>query len=117
MGSHIDTQPSGGKFDGNYGVLAGLEVLRTLDAAAIETEKPLGVAIWTNEEGSRFVPVMGGSGAFSGVFTVDHLLAQRDTDKITFRATRGRPGMPAPRRSAGVRSTHISRRTSNKVRC
>jgi len=84
MGSHIDTQPSGGKFDGNFGVLAGLEVLRTLNDAAIETEKPLGVAIWTNEEGSRFVPVMGGSGAFAGVFSVEHLLAQRDTDGVTF---------------------------------
>ena len=83
-GSHIDTQPSGGKFDGNYGVLAGLEVLRTLGAAGIETEKPVGVAIWTNEEGSRFVPVMGGSGAFAGVFTVEHLLAQRDVDGVAF---------------------------------
>jgi N-carbamoyl-L-amino-acid hydrolase len=83
-GSHIDTQPSGGKFDGNYGVLAGLEVLRTLNAAGVTTEKPVGVAIWTNEEGSRFVPVMGGSGAFAGVFTVDHLLAQRDVQGIGF---------------------------------
>jgi len=83
-GSHIDTQPSGGKFDGNYGVLAGLEVLRTLAAAGIETEKPVGVAIWTNEEGSRFVPVMGGSGAFAGVFAVEHLLAQRDVDGVAF---------------------------------
>ena len=74
-GSHVDTQPSGGKFDGNYGVLAGLEVLRTLNDAKIATEKPVGVAIWTNEEGSRFVPVMGGSGAFAGVFTLEHLLA------------------------------------------
>ena len=83
-GSHIDTQPSGGKFDGNYGVLAGLEVLRTLDAAGIATDKPVGVAVWTNEEGSRFIPVMGGSGAFAGVFTVEHLLAQRDADGIAF---------------------------------
>ena len=74
-GSHVDTQPSGGKFDGNYGVLAGLEVLRTLNDAGIVTEKPIAVAIWTNEEGSRFVPVMGGSGAFAGVFTLEHLLA------------------------------------------
>ena len=73
-GSHIDTQPSGGKFDGNYGVLAGLEVLRTLNDAKVATDKPVGVAIWTNEEGSRFVPVMGGSGAFAGVFTLEHLL-------------------------------------------
>jgi len=83
-GSHIDTQPSGGKFDGNYGVLAGLEVLRTLKDADIVTENPVGVAIWTNEEGSRFVPVMGGSGAFAGVFTLEHLLRQRDGDGITF---------------------------------
>ncbi len=83
-GSHIDTQPSGGKFDGNYGVLAGLELLRTLHDANVVTEKPIGVAIWTNEEGSRFVPVMGGSGAFAGVFSLDHLLAQRDVDGVTF---------------------------------
>ncbi len=83
-GSHVDTQPSGGKFDGNYGVLAGLEVLRTLNDAGIVTEKPIAVAIWTNEEGSRFVPVMGGSGAFAGVFTLEHLLNQRDVDGVTF---------------------------------
>src|SRR5438034_8401693 len=83
-GSHIDTQPSGGKFDGNYGVLAGLEVLRTLKDADIVTDKPVGVAIWTNEEGSRFVPVIGGSGAFAGVFTLEHLLQQRDSDGIAF---------------------------------
>ena len=83
-GSHIDTQPSGGRFDGNYGVLAGLEVLRTLNDAGVVTDKPVGVAIWTNEEGSRFVPVMGGSGAFAGVFTLEHLLAQRDVDGVTF---------------------------------
>jgi len=83
-GSHIDTQPSGGKFDGNYGVLAGLEVLRTLNDAGIVTDKPTGVAIWTNEEGSRFVPTMSGSGAFAGVFSLDYLLAQRDVDGIAF---------------------------------
>ncbi|HVS57371.1 MAG TPA: Zn-dependent hydrolase [Casimicrobiaceae bacterium] len=83
-GSHIDTQPSGGKFDGNYGVLAGLEVLRTLNDAGIVTENPVAVAIWTNEEGSRFVPVMGGSGAFAGVHTLEHLLQQRDVDGIAF---------------------------------
>src|SRR5215469_5102078 len=64
-GSHIDTQPTGGKFDGNYGVLAGLEVLRTLEEAGVRTLAPLEVAVWTNEEGSRFVPVMMGSGVFA----------------------------------------------------
>ena len=83
-GSHVDTQPSGGKFDGNYGVLAGLEVLRTLNDARLETEKPVGVAIWTNEEGTRFIPTMGGSGAFARVFTLEYLLAQRDIDGISF---------------------------------
>ena len=83
-GSHVDTQPSGGKFDGNYGVLAGLEVLRTLNGAGIVTKKPVGVAIWTNEEGTRFIPTMGGSGAFARVFTLDYLLAQRDIDGISF---------------------------------
>ena len=64
-GSHIDTQPTGGKFDGNYGVLAGIEVVRTLNDLGIETEAPIEVAFWTNEEGSRFVPVMMGSGVFA----------------------------------------------------
>jgi len=83
-GSHVDTQPSGGKFDGNYGVLAGLELLRTLNDAGIATEKPVGVAVWTNEEGTRFIPTMGGSGAFAGVFTLEYLLQQRDVDGISF---------------------------------
>ena len=83
-GSHIDTQPSGGKFDGNYGVLAGLEVLRTLNDADVVTMHPVTVAVWTNEEGSRFVPVMGGSGAFAGVYTLEHLRQQRDIDGISF---------------------------------
>ncbi|HRM95333.1 MAG TPA: M20/M25/M40 family metallo-hydrolase, partial [Alicycliphilus sp.] len=71
-GSHIDTQPTGGKFDGNYGVLAGLEVVRTLNAAGVRTRAPIEVAVWTNEEGSRFVPVMMGSGVFAGAFTLEH---------------------------------------------
>ena len=83
-GSHIDTQPSGGKFDGNYGVLAGLEVLRALNDGNVQTDMPVGVAIWTNEEGSRFVPVMGGSGGFTGVFTVEHLRSQKDIDGVSF---------------------------------
>jgi len=79
-GSHLDTQPTGGKFDGNFGVLAGIEVLRTLHDHGIVTEAPLEVAVWTNEEGSRFVPVMMGSGVFAGAFTLEHALAQRDRD-------------------------------------
>jgi N-carbamoyl-L-amino-acid hydrolase len=78
-GSHIDTQPTGGKFDGNYGVLAGIEVVRTLNDHGIVTEAPIEVVVWTNEEGSRFVPVMMGSGVFAGAFTLEHALDQRDT--------------------------------------
>jgi N-carbamoyl-L-amino-acid hydrolase len=84
-GSHIDTQPTGGKFDGNYGVLAGLEVVRTLNDHGIETESPIEVAIWTNEEGSRFVPVMMGSGVFCGAFTLEHALSATDVDGKTVR--------------------------------
>src|SRR5437868_8593114 len=79
-GSHIDTQPTGGKFDGNYGVLAGIEVVRTLNDHGIETEAPLEVAFWTNEEGSRFVPVMMGSGVFAKAFTLEHAYAAKDTE-------------------------------------
>ena len=82
-GSHIDTQPTGGKFDGNYGVLAGLEVVRTLNDHGIETEAPIEVAFWTNEEGSRFVPVMMGSGVFAGAFTLEHAYAAKDTEGKT----------------------------------
>jgi len=82
-GSHIDTQPTGGKFDGNYGVMAGLEVVRCLNEAGIETEAPIEVSVWTNEEGSRFVPVMMGSGVFAGAFTLEHALAQRDAQGIS----------------------------------
>lgn len=82
-GSHLDTQPSGGKFDGCYGVLAALEVVRTLNDAGIATAAPVEVAVWTNEEGTRFLPTMGGSGAFAGVHSVEYLLAQRDVDGIS----------------------------------
>ncbi|NMK46574.1 Zn-dependent hydrolase [Achromobacter sp. Bel] len=84
-GSHIDTQPTGGKFDGNYGVLAGLEVLRTLNDAGVQTDAPLELAVWTNEEGSRFVPVMMGSGVYAGAFTLEHALSQQDRDGVSVR--------------------------------
>ncbi|EIF32936.1 amidase, hydantoinase/carbamoylase family [Burkholderia sp. Ch1-1] len=91
-GSHIDTQPTGGKFDGNYGVLAGLEVLRTLADANVRTLAPLEVAVWTNEEGSRFVPVMMGSGVFAGAFTLEHALEQRDREGVSVRDALSRIG-------------------------
>jgi len=91
-GSHIDTQPTGGKFDGNYGVLAGLEVVRTLNDHDITTEAPIEVAFWTNEEGSRFVPVMMGSGVFAGAFTLEHAYAATDTEGKTVRDELARIG-------------------------
>lgn len=91
-GSHIDTQPTGGKFDGNYGVLAALEVVRTLNDHQIKTEAPIEVAFWTNEEGSRFVPVMMGSGVFCGAFTLEHAYAATDVDGKTVRGELERIG-------------------------
>jgi N-carbamoyl-L-amino-acid hydrolase len=91
-GSHIDTQPTGGKFDGNYGVLAGLEVVRALNDAGIETEAPIEVAFWTNEEGSRFVPVMMGSGVFCGAFSLDTAYAATDTEGKSVRDELARIG-------------------------
>ena len=82
-GSHIDTQPSGGKFDGNYGVMSGLEVLRTLNDHRVQTQAPIEVAVWTNEEGSRFTPVMMGSGVFVGAFPLDSTLQRPDLEGIT----------------------------------
>ncbi|MFZ6646415.1 Zn-dependent hydrolase [Undibacterium sp. TJN25] len=91
-GSHIDTQPTGGKFDGNYGVLAALEVVRTLNDRNIQTEAPIEVAFWTNEEGSRFVPVMMGSGVFCGAFTLEHAYAAKDVEGKSVRDELARIG-------------------------
>ena len=84
MGSHLDTQVAGGKYDGIVGVLAGLEVLRTLDARRVATRRPLELVCWTNEEGARFTPPMVASGAFASVFDVDWVLALRDDDGKVF---------------------------------
>jgi N-carbamoyl-L-amino-acid hydrolase len=77
-GSHLDTQPTGGRFDGAYGVMAGLEVIRTLNDLAYETESPVEIVAWTNEEGSRFSPAMVGSGVFAGVFDLSYGLERPD---------------------------------------
>lgn len=82
VGSHVDTQPSGGKFDGAYGVLAGVEVIRALNDAKVRTDSPVAVAIWTNEEGSRYTPVMMGSGVYAGAFTADYCLQQVDREGV-----------------------------------
>lgn len=84
IGSHLDTQPTGGKFDGVLGVLAGLEILRAVHEAGIETEAPLMLVNWTNEEGARFSPPMMGSGAAMGIFTEAEVLATADSDGKRF---------------------------------
>ena len=83
-GSHLDSQPTGGKFDGAYGVLAGLELVRTLNDYGYETDAPIEVVAWTNEEGSRFAPAMMASGAFGGVFERDFVLSRTDPEGRTF---------------------------------
>ncbi len=82
-GSHLDTQPTGGRFDGVYGVLAGLEVVRSLNDLDYQTERAIEVAVWTNEEGSRFPPAMVASGVFGGEFTLEYGLSRADPDGKT----------------------------------
>ena len=84
MGSHLDTQPTGGKFDGALGVLAALEALRTLTLAGYETFAPIELVNWTNEEGARFAPAMIASGVFAGVFARDWAAARADRNGETF---------------------------------
>ncbi|MDH3631555.1 MAG: Zn-dependent hydrolase [Gammaproteobacteria bacterium] len=79
-GSHLDTQPHGGKFDGIYGVLAALEALRTLHDNNVTTEAPVEAVVWTNEEGSRFAPAMIASGVYAGLFEKDYAWAITDSD-------------------------------------
>ena len=83
-GSHLDTQPSGGKFDGALGVLAALEVVRTLNDHDVATERPIEVVNWTNEEGCRFVPTMMGSGVFAGQFDAHRVAATTDAQGRSF---------------------------------
>jgi N-carbamoyl-L-amino-acid hydrolase len=84
MGSHLDTQPTGGKFDGVIGVLSGLEVIRTLNDLQVETNAPIEVVNWTNEEGSRFAPAMLCSGVFAGAFDRAFADSREDRDGKTF---------------------------------
>lgn len=83
FGSHLDTVPTGGRFDGPFGVLAGLEIIRALDDAGVRTDKPLELVNWTNEEGSRFRPAMMGSRVHAGDMTLEAALAITDDDGIS----------------------------------
>jgi N-carbamoyl-L-amino-acid hydrolase len=110
MGSHLDTQPNGGRFDGAYGVMAGLEVVRALNDAGITTRAPLEVACWTNEEGSRFVPTMMGSGVFTGVYPLEDVLGNKDTDGVSVREALeaiGYRGEARPHRVGAYFEAHI----------
>jgi beta-ureidopropionase / N-carbamoyl-L-amino-acid hydrolase len=112
MGSHLDTQPTGGKFDGPLGVLAGLETLRTFHECGYTTNAPLVLVNWTNEEGSRFAPAMLASGVFAGVFTADYAYGRTDRDGKTLGEELQRIGYrgtekAGARKFAGMFELHI----------
>ena len=92
VGSHLDTQPTGGKYDGVLGVLGGLEVVRTLNRLEIKTKHPIVVVNWTNEEGARFAPPMMASSVFAGVLTLEEAYAKKDAAGKTFGAELERIG-------------------------
>jgi len=83
VGSHLDTQPTGGKYDGVLGVLAGLEIIRMLNDLNVKTKHPIVIVNWTNEEGTRFAPPMVASGVFAGVHTLDWAYNRTDADGCT----------------------------------
>jgi beta-ureidopropionase / N-carbamoyl-L-amino-acid hydrolase len=84
VGSHLDTQPTGGKYDGVLGVLSGLEIVRTLNDLGIRTKHPIVVTNWTNEEGARFAPAMLASGVFAGALTQDYAYQRKDSEGKSF---------------------------------
>ena len=96
-GSHLDTQPHGGRFDGVYGVLAGLEVIRSLNDHHVETEAAIEVIVWTNEEGCRFAPAMVASGVYAGLFELDYALERADETGVTMGAELERIGYAGDR--------------------
>lgn len=112
IGSHLDTQATGGRFDGVYGVMAGLEVLRSFDQHGIVTRRSVEVASWTNEEGCRFAPAMLGSGVVSGTYTLEYAYSRQDKSGRTFRDELARIGylgaLPArPRAFSAMFEAHI----------
>ncbi|UYN93947.1 MAG: Zn-dependent hydrolase [Enhydrobacter sp.] len=84
-GSHMDSQPTGGRFDGMYGVLAAFEALEALEDAGIETRRPIVAVAWTNEEGSRFQPGAMGSAVFAGIYKLDDMLGVQDWKGVMLR--------------------------------
>jgi beta-ureidopropionase / N-carbamoyl-L-amino-acid hydrolase len=105
FGSHLDTQPTGGKFDGVLGTLAALEVVRSLNDMKIKTRHPIEIAMWTNEEGARFSPAMTASGVFAGAFTLAYTRAIKDFEGKSFGDELDRIGY-AGQRPVGGRPIH-----------
>ena len=105
IGSHLDTQPTGGRFDGVLGVLSGLEVVRTMNDVGLRTRHPIVVTNWANEEGARFAPPMMASGVFAGVFDLDFAYAQQDLDGNTYGGELARIGWKGSE-TVGERKMH-----------
>ena len=84
IGSHLDTQPTGGKYDGVLGVLAGVEIVRTLNDLDLKTKRPIMIVNWTNEEGCRFAPALMASSGYSGLHDVDKILTTKDAEGLVF---------------------------------
>lgn len=105
VGSHLDTQPTGGKYDGVLGVLAGLEIVRTLNDLDLKTRHPIVVTNWTNEEGTRFAPAMLASGVFAGMHTQDWAYERTDAEGKTFGAELKRIGWRGEE-EVGARKMH-----------
>jgi N-carbamoyl-L-amino-acid hydrolase len=123
FGSHLDSQPSGGKFDGALGVLAGLEVMRSLRDLDIATEAPLELVNWTDEEGSRFGRSLMGSGVWAGVYPEGEILAARDTEAsrsarrwtASARAARTRGALPRPTPTSSSTSSKAPSSNGRKI--
>ena len=103
LGSHLDTQPTGGKFDGVLGVLGPLEVMRTLVDMGYETNAPLMIVNWTNEEGSRFAPAMLCSGVYAGVFTPDYAWSREDRQGVRLGDELERIGYKGPHKAGAIK--------------
>ena len=101
IGSHLDTVPTGGKFDGVFGVVSGLEALRALNDAGVRTRAPMEVIVWTNEEGARYSPVTLGSLAFVGAHSVDYALDRVDADGVSVREALAEIGYDGPAEVGG----------------
>jgi N-carbamoyl-L-amino-acid hydrolase len=105
VGSHLDTQPTGGRYDGVLGVLSGLELIRTLNDLGIRTRRPIVVVNWTNEEGARFAPAMLASGVFAGIHTLEYAYGRKDPEGKTFGDELKRIGWVGPEK-VGARKMH-----------